>query len=904
MNLIPKNLSQLRRIALAVLLASFAILDTNTISAQELGRTITSPFGIARQTSASESGSEGDTFVDPETGEVGHIIRNPFGVANPVGVDTGIDIPDDAEGETGSVITNPFGTPNPDGVDTGIDVIDEDEEYFISLPDDEEVDTEESEDVDEVEDETSDDGKEIEEESSEDTAEEKYIPVKDNPIRGIENESFSFSLAGTIQMDDESFRTYSVVSETNDINNAPTLYVHAGEKFTLTLAVNPNQNLPSNIQPIFRKLNQSGTQNSFGPLQSGSNPPDRFVYQVPSALYGGTYCASISCTINGVSIERVLKIEVIYFNVKIDYNDDGIIDDYDIYNPNSLGKIIHINNLDVDHDGIPDYADGFECNGHLNGGNNSTAIPGASSSSGSSLSFEEFKIRISKGLDLTQWMLSFTFNQSTLDVDYYQYVYEYINPNGNNHTYRRYKPRGDGRIRLWAKDGNNARSGELITNLSSPGDSIPSNVNIDIPLVKFRDNRIEKNDYDEYTIYIEAVKPKTTNSKDPIKVYLKKTNNSQVCFCDEETIYVTPYQVVFEGITNDKLVDVDSSGTHNIFYNPCGLVKGGIGKFHFRTIPADIANSLTWSASEKISFVNGTDIGESVCVQADNNANDNDAYSLEIDIGRGLYNPKINGKILEEKKVKLFVWVVADDDDGVNPAFTRNEVESWVNSVNDIYKQVGIKFEIDQNQGFNYIPDTPTDYRVITSQRIASELVDYPQSIPFPRTEAGLEIFFIENLSYVRGVSYPHRGIIIPKTTGTVPNRKDITFKTLAHELGHACGLNDIYHNKNDKILSSQINTNSLWIQEDCTCTTLDNNPSSNIMSVAGYYESDLKHVDLMKRLLMYGVGSSTSDNRGDISLGNVFGINKSKHFVNVKTGLENMNRTPTHYITNPPSNF
>lgn len=75
-------------------------------------------------------------------------------------------------------------------------------------------------------------------------------------------------------------------------------------------------------------------------------------------------------------------------------------------------------------------------------------------------------------------------------------------------------------------------------------------------------------------------------------------------------------------------------------------------------------------------------------------------------------------------------------------------------------------------------------------------------------------------------------------------------------------------------------------------------------MSVAGYYESDLKHVDLMKRLLMYGVGSSTSDNRGDISLGNVFGINKSKHFVNVKTGLENMNRTPTHYITNPPSNF
>ena len=160
MNLIPKNLSQLRRIALAVLLASFAILDTTSISAQELGRTITSPFGIARQTSTSESGSDGDTFIDPETGEVGHIIRNPFGVANPEGVDTGIDIPDSGEEEVGGIITNPFGVPDPDGVDTDVDVFDEEDEYLISLPDDEESDVENSEGVDEVDDETSDDVKE------------------------------------------------------------------------------------------------------------------------------------------------------------------------------------------------------------------------------------------------------------------------------------------------------------------------------------------------------------------------------------------------------------------------------------------------------------------------------------------------------------------------------------------------------------------------------------------------------------------------------------------------------------------------------------------------------------------------------------------------------------------------
>ena len=228
MNLISKNLSQLRRIALAVLLASFAILETTSISAQEQGKTITSPFGVANPymntSDSSESGSDGDTFVDPETGEVGHIIRNPFGQANPDGVDTGIDIPDSGDEEVGHIIRNPFGQANPDGVDTGIDipdsgeevggiitspfgvpasddidtgvdVLDEDEEYLISLPDDEESEVEESENVDEVDDETSDDVKELEKELAEATTE-KYVPVKDNPIPGRECDTIDFSIVG------------------------------------------------------------------------------------------------------------------------------------------------------------------------------------------------------------------------------------------------------------------------------------------------------------------------------------------------------------------------------------------------------------------------------------------------------------------------------------------------------------------------------------------------------------------------------------------------------------------------------------------------------------------------------------------------------------------------------------
>ena len=210
-------------------IAAVAILDTTSISAQELGRTITSPFGVANPymnaSDASESNSNGDTFVDPETGEVGHIIRNPFGVANPEGVDTGIDIPDCEDKEVGGIITNPFGTPNPNGVDTGVDVLDENEEYLISLPDDEESEVEDAEDVEEGDDETSDDVKELEEESAK-TATEKYIPVIDNPIRGGEYESFNFCIVGRCGSN-------SVTSVTSNPEQVPTLRVPSGNSFTI-----------------------------------------------------------------------------------------------------------------------------------------------------------------------------------------------------------------------------------------------------------------------------------------------------------------------------------------------------------------------------------------------------------------------------------------------------------------------------------------------------------------------------------------------------------------------------------------------------------------------------------------------------------------------------------------------
>ena len=111
----PHKTPALAKLAMLLLfaIATVAILDTTSISAQELGKTITSPFGVANPymntSDSSESGSDGDIFVDPETGEGGHIIRNPFGQA--------------ADPEMDNTDSDTF------------EEEDEGDEFFISLPD-------------------------------------------------------------------------------------------------------------------------------------------------------------------------------------------------------------------------------------------------------------------------------------------------------------------------------------------------------------------------------------------------------------------------------------------------------------------------------------------------------------------------------------------------------------------------------------------------------------------------------------------------------------------------------------------------------------------------------------------------------------------------------------------------
>jgi hypothetical protein len=107
-----------------------------------------------------------------------------------------------------------------------------------------------------------------------------------------------------------------------------------------------------------------------------------------------------------------------------------------------------------------------------------------------------------------------------------------------------------------------------------------------------------------------------------------------------------------------------------------------------------------------------------------------------------------------------------------------------------------------------------------------------------------LELYFVSELEGKATAFYTSHGIVIGP---------DANARTIAHEIGHACGLPDIYN------------------EDSRTPLKVEGMPSKERMPDDwGWYPPSVKQADLVRRLLMYGV---YSDTKADISYGDVYGL-------------------------------
>lgn len=108
-------------------------------------------------------------------------------------------------------------------------------------------------------------------------------------------------------------------------------------------------------------------------------------------------------------------------------------------------------------------------------------------------------------------------------------------------------------------------------------------------------------------------------------------------------------------------------------------------------------------------------------------------------------------------------------------------------------------------------------------------------------------------------------------------------FRTLAHEIGHACDRRDIYPSNGGFAVSGAVS-------ETREPKDWNSGPGPQ------YYDTSLDQENLIYRLLMYGTYSTT---KADIPRGSIYGVWKPLGGVYQKSqapvGLDGMDRTPTH---------
>lgn len=294
--------------------------------------------------------------------------------------------------------------------------------------------------------------------------------------------------------------------------------------------------------------------------------------------------------------------------------------------------------------------------------------------------------------------------------------------------------------------------------------------------------------------------------------------------------------------------------------NACGIEKGQSSDYKIKVEPAGIPDAdIVWSkVSGNISFVGGNS-GRTVTIKGD----DLGVAKAKVDIsGFSGTDPTIEMEVLEKKTVDVYVCIIREDGGG-NPATDAARVTSLLADVNKLYEQVAMEFV----QKGAILTHDKTDWLIADSaERTAIRNIQ--------TGTGGIELYFVDQL--VGGATAANAG-------GGIVIGDGGDFRTLAHEIGHACDRRDIYPSNGGFAVSGAVS-------ETREPKDWNSGPGPQ------YYDTSLDQENLIYRLLMYGTYSTT---KADIPRGSIYGVWKPLGGVYQKSqapvGLDGMDRTPTH---------
>ena len=246
----------------------------------------------------------------------------------------------------------------------------------------------------------------------------------------------------------------------------------------------------------------------------------------------------------------------------------------------------------------------------------------------------------------------------------------------------------------------------------------------------------------------------------------------------------------------------------------------------------------------------------------------------------------------------MFAYVVAESTDGTGGVVDQALILTLLENVNQFFRHVGIRFQLEGEIEY-VVPPTAGAWNDLSTLALRNEVRSLNQGT------GGIEMYFVNQINggAATGVNNTSQsvnaGILVgmsrilaakPNGQSAVDRQVSITSATVAHELGHSCGLKDIYTERNGVLLSAEGPLQKEWISEDWGTQSEE----------IHYYGQELTHPNLIRRLLMFGV---RSDNKRDIPVGSVYGLDRNGTDRNVFVGITDPDggaeiiRSPEHFL-------
>ena len=350
-----------------------------------------------------------------------------------------------------------------------------------------------------------------------------------------------------------------------------------------------------------------------------------------------------------------------------------------------------------------------------------------------------------------------------------------------------------------------------------------------------------------------------------------------------DTVKLTVVDVQLEPISNRGGIPPD---------NPSGIVKNRSAKYHAAVQPASLADEeIVWKAANgasRVSLVNNT--GRSIEVKGTAKGD----FKLTLNIGDITPRPYIKGKVLKQKTVNVCLHVVRNDS-GNNPVISVAKFDNLLKNANKYFEQAGMKFKRDKtfdDNGVKYIDDETYRDVPTTSDNYATVYQLHSKS----KHTGGVEVYCVGDMEEFSGLN-----------TEGGQEKEGLTMEAsasgevLAHELGHAAGLDDIYvkHYWPNAPGGGLV----MWIPKQPVQEGWLYQDWSGGNGYARYYERYLMQREAVKRLLMYGRGSTRP--KSDLALDKVYGAGSETSFAqsplqDLKVGLYGIisecNREPEHW--------